>query len=339
MKRLRWPNRPKKRSDEADPGRYFAALRNETHEDSFPAVREWLRRVDNRQYADVPLNPMKIFFNTYKTRLIVSCLLLAITVISCTTPVEHEETVGYMVSGTIAGERVTSVTRQLQTLNWVQSNELELGIVSRKGIPLTKRGAEVTEYVIKEKEIPLKGYALMDPASNYQFAIPLPETVESQARAWADDLRSIAGITELNVSPLQVMAEEPAYKVVLNSIRDTKTFEFKPDNDQLKEAIRLNLHELEIQGFELKELQDVTNNKTLYIEVPADVEQSGLVTLKKFLSDAKPQDMQPASSAKLLEQYEEVKSRMEGLEAGPEKEKLETYLKQLETKVDAVRNQ
>ena len=71
MKLLRWWRKPKKRSNEADPGRYFAALRKETHEDSFPAVRDWLRRTEYRQHADMRLNPMKIFFNTYKTRLIV----------------------------------------------------------------------------------------------------------------------------------------------------------------------------------------------------------------------------------------------------------------------------
>ena len=338
MKRLRWWRKPEKPSDEADVGRFFAALRKHAPHDSFPAVQDWITHVAQdanvkRQRQKMPVSPMKTFLNTYKTRLVVSSFILAVTIISCTTPVEHEETIGHMVSGVIEGAHATAATQQLSKLDWIQSNKLELGLVASKELHEVSKDAS-------DK--------MFSPSSqNHRFVIALPQTGEAQANGWAYELKLIEGIKEVVVTPLQVTSEKPVYKVVLNSIWDNRNnLEFNPDQQQLNRAIEEHLDALEMHGVEVKQIQDEKGNYILSLTPPDDIKKPGLSTLKQFLSEVAPPhpaafDAENPPSEKFMQdalnKLKELDESMEQMEAGPGREKMETYKKQLEAKLDALK--
>ena len=169
--------------------------------------------------------------------------------------------------------------------------------------------------------------------------IALPETAASQADLWANDLREIEGISNLQINPLHVTSARPAYEVVLNYIRpNQQRFEIKPDQGKLKEAIGTHLETLELHGIELQEVQSTDGRVMLDIKVPEEVEVSGLVTLKQFIGQVT-QPGASGSSEDLRSKYAEIKTKLETMGAGPERDKLESYLQQLETKLEALPHQ
>lgn len=331
MKRLRWWRKPRKPSDEVDPGRYFGALREHEPHDSFPAIQDWITKVSQDANASVrhdklPLSPMKVFIHTYRMRLAISSFMLAITFISCTTPVEQEETIGYMVSGIIESAHAQAATHQLGNLEWIRADQLELGVVAFDQSMIEDEASKT------EREIPL----------DHRFVIALPETGETQAHAWAEDLRGIVGIRKIHVAPLHMTAEVPVYKAVIKSIWEKNgNLEFKPDPDQLHHAIADHLETLELHGVEVKKIKDKNGNVILSLSAPEEMSVSGLTTLKQFIAQASPQggiDTRPADEIRhdLLKKIEEVEARISRTDPGPAKQKLEAYKKQLEKKVEAL---
>lgn len=331
MKRLRWWRKPRKPSDEVDPGRYFGALRKHEPLDSFPAVQDWITTVSqdadaSSQHDKLPLSPMKVFINTYSMRLAVTSFVLAITFVSCTTPVEQEETIGYMVSGIIEAAHAQAATHQLGNLEWIRADQLELGVVAFDKSKIEDEASKT------EREIPL----------DHRFVIALPETGETQAHAWAEDLRKIEGIQKIHVAPLHVTAEVPVYKAVIKSIwAQNGNMEFKPDPEQLHRAIADHLETLELHGVEVKKIKDKNGHVILSLSAPEEISVTGLTTLKQFIAQASPQgggDTRPADEIRrdLLKKIAEIEARIAQTDAGPAKEKLETYKKQLEQKAEAI---
>ncbi len=337
MKRLRWWHKPGKPSDKVATDRFFEALRKHAPHDSFPAMQNWINGIEphanaRKQHTNMQLSPMKSFLNTYKTRFALTSIIIAITIVSCTTPVEHEETIGYMVSGVIESTHTSSAINQLNNLDWIDPGQVELGVVVFDERPNTP----------PDKNNGVDGAAALD--LDRRFVIALPQTSENQASSRAYDLNLIEGIRAVEVSPLLVTSEDPVYKVVLHSIWDKQdNIEFTPDQDQLNRAIGAYLESLELHGIEVKQVQDLRGNIVLSLTPPEGINNSGLITLKQFMSEVSSSQRsaqnQPSEEElqAVTKKLQEIEERISQMEAGKGRDKLETYKKQLEAKLDAFR--
>lgn len=350
MKRLRWWRKPKKRSNEADPGRYFAALRNQAPHDSFPEVQTWLAGIaeakreesssasDTRQreqHIKMPLSPMKTYLHNHKKRLVLTSLVLAVTFISCTTPVEQEDTVGHMITGIIDGNQTANASEKITALNWMKAEYLEQGLISGAALPVSSLN--------KTNQIDSVAVSQVD----HRFVIALPETEEAQANAWAYDLKLIEGIRDVEVAPLQITMEKPAYKVVLHSIWEKQdNLEFIAQDDQIRYAVNTYLEDLEMHGVDVNQMMDEKGNYVLSLTPPTDINKSGLSTLKRFLSEVHSNStvskngasVSPAESIVIIEQkLEELELKMSQSTVQAEKEKYQHALQQMTTKLEALK--
>ena len=339
MKQLRWWRKSQKPLDKADPGRYFTALRNQEPADSFSDVKDWINSLEmdnspSKQHLNVPLSPMKIFLKTYKVRLIVTSLILAVTVISCTTPVEQEETIGFMISGKIEGKQALSAMNKISALDWLEPGQLDLGVVSTKQIREKTDGAlEASTDVAQESK-------------EHQFVIALPQSDEVEAEAHASDLEQIEGIHDVEVERLQITSEQPAYKVVLNAFRDSeRTLELNSNREKVNAAIGKYLEELEMYGVEITQGKDEKGNYTLALSPPDEINQSGLITLKRFIEEAavannKLRSNNPEDAAKSLllvqKQIAEMELRLNQADEKQEQQKLQMALTELQAKYEAL---
>ncbi len=341
MKRLRWWRKPKKHSNEADLGRYFAALRKQSHHDSFADVRSWLTEKasnteEGAQHQKMPLSPMKVFVINHRKRLILTSLFLAITIVSCTTPVEQEDTVGHMITGVIDGPQALNASLSIAGLDWMKPEYLEQGLIS--GTPFLP--------VSSNKTVAVDSIAASE--VDRRFVIALPQTAESQASAWAYDLKLIEGIREVEVSPLQISVEKPAYKVVLNSIWSQKgNLEINADPAQLQYAIHDHLEALEMHGVEVNQVMDAKGNYVLSLTPPEDINHEGLSTLKHFLSKIHngaitTKQGSPLSSAEAIELLQqkimEIESEMADAPSEAARQKQEYALKQMTAKLAALKD-
>ncbi|MFK7845934.1 MAG: hypothetical protein AB8G77_11580 [Rhodothermales bacterium] len=339
MKRLRWWRKPGKHSNEANEGPYFEALRKQAPHDSFPAVQDWIQGIEpdanaRIQHTTMQLSPMKSFLNTYKSRLALTSIIIAVTIVSCTTPVEHEETIGHVVSGVIESAHLSSSISQLNDLDWINPGQIKLGVVvfdERTGISH------------KNKNVVDSAAAL---SLDRRFVIPLPETGESQANSRAYDLNLIDGIRDVEVSQLLVTSKDPVYKVVLHSIWEKQdNIEFTPDQKLLKRAIEAHLETLELHGIQVKQAQDEQGNFVLSLIPPEGINKLGLVSLKKFMAEVALPPPPPANSQNnlseevlqtMIKKHAEIQEQISQMEAGRERDKLESYKKQLEAKLDSL---
>lgn len=328
MKRLRWWQKPKKRSDNTDLERYFAALRKQAPRDSFDEVKHWLihaeQRASARQHKEYSFEIMKSFFLYYRTRLTVFCLLLAVTVISCTTPVEQEETIGHAISGVIDSEMATSATLKLGALEWLKPNQLDLGVVEKE-VALAKTGSAA-------------GTLRRRSPANHRFVIALPETGESQAHNWANDIRQIAGIQNVEVQPLHVTSAKKMYEVVLQSFKNGEEDQiFKPNQEQLNKAMSYYLRALKMSEVEVEEIRDAHGNYQLMLNPPEDMDNASMVTLKKFLGEVSAGTIQRRSTEEtaifLKQKIEELEAEM--ATNGDERKlaKVEKHLENLRAKL------
>lgn len=339
MKRLRWWRKPEKHSDKANEGHYFEALRKHAPQDSFPEIQHWIHGIDQEinartQHTTLQISPMKSFLSIYKTRLALTSIILAVTIVSCTTPVEHEETIGHVVSGVIENAHISSTISQLNDLDWIDPGQIKLGFV-----------------VFDERSnISYKKNNMVDSAAalnlDRRFVIALPETGESQANSRAYDLNLIDGIRDVEVSQLRVTSKDPVYKVVLHSIWDKQdNIEFTPDQKLLKRAIEAHLETLELHGIQVKQVEDEQGNFVLSLIPPEGINKMGLVTLKKFMAEVALPPPPPANGQNtlskevlqsMIDKHQEIQEQISQMEAGKERDKLETYKKQLEEKLDAL---
>jgi|GEM_PF-4723166 len=339
MKQLRWWRKPEKPLDKADLGRYFTALRNQEPADSFSDVKDWINSLEmdnspSKQHLNVPLSPMKIFLKTHKVRLIVTSLILAVSVISCTTPVEQEETVGFMISGKIESKQALSAMHKISALDWLEPGQLDLGVVSTKQI---KENAEGVSAPSADVELERK---------EHQFVIALPQADEDEAESHANDLEQIEGIHGVEIERLQITSEQPAYKVVLNAFRDSeRMLELHSNREKINAAVEKYLEDLEMYGVEITQGKDEKGNYTLALSPPDGMNKPGLITLKRFLEEAavannqlrskNPDDM-TKSLVLVQKQIAEIELRISQADREQEQQKLQMTLAELQAKYQAL---
>lgn len=197
MKRLKWWWRPNTSSPDVDLRRYFTALKDEEYQDSIQPVQAWIRRAEQQRRIPSSIQSkvttMMNRMHPYRMRVAVASVLLAASFVACSIPVEQEETLGYMISGTVDE---TSAKQGEFTI--AQVLDIEPGQVT-----YSERVYELASGDVERQQ---------------HFTVALPQATEGQALSGHRKLESMGGFNGISVQPLQEHVKRSVFGAAMQSL-------------------------------------------------------------------------------------------------------------------------
>lgn len=166
--------------------KYWSALKEEDHSDSFYKTELWLK--NSSGYIPKPKNKfglMKNYILTHKVKfalVIMTALLLA----ACNMPVTQNETLGHVIRWTVD---TPEAIEKVKALPWVDQNNLS-----------------VSEWTTDDGKV-LTSYNLV-----------LTNSTQDQVMAYSKELEAIQGIVTVNILPLTEEVERPLYSMMLDNV-------------------------------------------------------------------------------------------------------------------------
>ena len=166
--------------------KYWSALKEEDHSDSFYKTELWLK--NSSGYIPKTKNKfglMKNYILTHKVKfalVIMTALLLA----ACNMPVTQNETLGHVIRWTVD---TPEAIEKVKTLPWVDQNNLS-----------------VSEWTTDDGKV-LTSYNLV-----------LTNSTQDQVMAYSKELEAIQGIVTVNILPLTEEVERPLYSMMLDNV-------------------------------------------------------------------------------------------------------------------------
>lgn len=227
-------------SDERDLEREFNELRSVRYSDSKSEVLEWLEHAE-RKRSRVPgarhwRDRIRAYAAVHRLHLATAFGVLLL-IAACQTPVEHNATFAYVLSGRIA-EPPAAARERIAALGLPPASSVQvLGVVT--GMVGGKE--EEMAYVASGRAI-VDGREITTPTS--KFVILLPRSSGRDMDTWQHALRELEVVTSVVLEPVQQRVRQPAYKVVFQSF----SYEFEPSipADSATRRIEAHLRDLNL---------------------------------------------------------------------------------------------
>jgi hypothetical protein len=222
--------------DDAVLARHLEHLRDVDLHATWPPLRDWVRlqeRQARRQAgAGRGVASRLLLAATSHPMRLAAAMGLAMTLIACVSPVEHQVTLGYTMSGRIALPPAEARAR-LGGLDWVARNELEvLGVVTA----MVGGREEVQAYVGSGRAV-VNGVEMVTPTS--RFVVSLASATREEVDRYRAGLAAMPGVDSVRAEPIRQEVTEPLYRVALRSM----SYEFPTDlaPEAVEAAVRRHL--------------------------------------------------------------------------------------------------
>lgn len=230
-------NTKQENKDKSLPDDFFAPLKSEDYNTTFPGVEEWIR---NKAFQLNNLNPerkilrMKNYLLAHKMRLIYTVITLAIVVGACSIPVVQNETIGHMLSWTIP---TGTSSDQLNSLPWLDKSKLSISENDDNG---------------KKETV----YTLM-----------LPGSTDKQIEGYQKDLEKIKEITSIKVFPLNENVKRPVYAAALNSFFRINIDATKMSDEELSKEVEKQMKEQGMENVSLNFKTDANGKRQIQMQM------------------------------------------------------------------------
>lgn len=222
-------------SKENNLNKYFDELKKESYDDTFSATEGWLHKITNlsTKKSERKFSIMKNYFSANKFKLAYTFLILAFIVGACNYPVTQEESVGDVLTWTVAKENTDAIS-QIENMDWFKKGECnfneENGIVS--------------------------------------YSIVIPKESHANTPDYERQLNAIPGILEINLHPLSETIQRPVYSALLNDLFKIDINATNMSNDELSKEIDTQLKNAGIENATVNFEKGSDNRRMVKIQIP-----------------------------------------------------------------------
>lgn len=165
--------------------RYWSALKEEDHSNSFYKTSVWLKNSSTSlSKPKTKIGLMKKYILTHKVKfalVIFTALLLA----ACNMPVTQNETVGHVLRWTVDSPEAVE---KANSLPWVDKNNLSVNVNETDGSKITS------------------------------YNLVLANSTLEDVQRYSKDLEAIPGVLEVQIMPLTEEVERPLYSKMLDDV-------------------------------------------------------------------------------------------------------------------------
>lgn len=169
--------------------KYWAELKSENHENTFPKVTRWIDSLNSENSYNLKLNRiqiMKNFFSLNKFKLVYTVLILAVVFAACNVPVTQNETIGHALSWKVPSGNTDAISKII-SLPWVDKSKLS-----------------VTEQKDGDKAF-------------INYSLILEGKSNDEMHSYMKQLQDINGIASVQLYPLNQTTKLPLYAAALHS--------------------------------------------------------------------------------------------------------------------------
>ena len=227
---------------------YFDLIRNENYEDTFPSTAGWLRSAGVNSLINKNERKkfnMKNFFAVNKYRLAYTFVFLAVFIAACNYPVVQEESAGDIISWSVS-KADTEATQKIGSLDWIKNGDYNFNETDKNGIET----AEYRYIVSKENH--------------------------GKINEMLAQLKSINGIENVRVVPLNETVKRPVYAVLLNVVFRININATNKSDSEVAGEISAQLKNAGFENAHVTFEKDADGKRLVRVVIPAeDIKKDG----------------------------------------------------------------